>query len=110
MAKPKPAPVAARIPFRTEQWLKRQPAARYTLQLLALSTEEAAINYLKRHRLQDKAAFFRMERKGKPLYPILYGVYDSRDAASAARDKLPRELNRSAAWPRSFGSVHELIR
>jgi DamX protein len=109
-AKPKPAPVAARIPFRTEQWLKRQPAARYTLQLLALSTEEAAINYLKRHRLQDKAAFFRMERKGKPLYPILYGVYDSRDAASAARDKLPRELNRSAAWPRSFGSVHELIR
>ncbi|MCB1760207.1 MAG: AAA family ATPase [Gammaproteobacteria bacterium] len=107
---PKAAPVVARPSLRTEQWLKRQPASRYTLQLLALSTEEAALNYLKKHGLQENAAYFRMERKGQSLYPVLYGSFESRDAANAARQSLPAGVNRSTAWPRSFGSVHDLIK
>ena len=89
--------------------MRRQNPNSYALQLLAVSSETAARGYIEKHDLRDRAAYFRIERGGRTLYPILYGVYADREAALAARARLPAALDRQGVWARSFASVQALF-
>jgi DamX protein len=112
---PKPAQAAPKTtetaprPGR-EAWLLQQRPSSYTLQLIGLQEEAAVSRFLERHKLPGQTAYFRTSRQGKPWFPVLYGVYPNRDAAVAARDRLPASLKRSGAWPRSLESVQKEIR
>lgn len=91
-------------------WILSQPRSGYSLQLIALQQESAARRFIAANRLSGKAYYFRSLRDGKPWYAVLYGVYPSRAAALAAKDKLPPSLRRGDAWPRSLASLQAIAR
>ncbi len=122
---PETAPAPAQVPeppatateeppvkpgIRREAWLLQQDPKAYTLQLVALSEEAGIARFLERFSLPGQAAYFRTVREGKPWFSLLYGIYPDHQAAVAARDRLPPELQRAGVWPRSLGSVQEEIR
>ncbi|MCP4284451.1 MAG: AAA family ATPase [Gammaproteobacteria bacterium] len=107
--KTSPAPVQEGG-IRGETWLLKQSPKSYTLQLIGVGDEQAVAVFIKRHRLRGKAAYFRTKRNGRPWFPVLYGLYSSRDAAVAARSKIPRSLAGRGIWPRSIASVQQAIR
>ena len=107
---PKPStPPAAGDGIKREDWLRAQPPASLTLQLMALKDEKSVRRLIERHKLQDEAAYFRVQRKGQTLYAMVYGVYPSREAANRAAKKLPAGLVSGQPWVRSFKSIHEEI-
>jgi len=107
--KTSPAPVQEGG-IRSEAWLLKQSPKSYTLQLIGVGDEQAVAVFIKRHRLRGKVAYFRTKRNGRPWFPVLYGLYSSRDAAVAARSKIPGSLAGRGIWPRSIASVQQAIR
>jgi DamX protein len=93
----------------SEAWLLQQNPNAYTLQLIGVQDEAGVSRFLERYKLPGQTAYFRTSRQGKPWFPVLYGVFPNRDAAVAAKDRLPESLKRSGVWPRSLESVQKEI-
>jgi DamX protein len=93
----------------SEAWLLRQNPSAFTLQLIGVQDEAGVSRFLERYKLPGQTAYFRTSRQGKPWFPVLYGVFPNRDAAVAAKDRLPESLKRSGVWPRSLESVQKEI-
>ena len=96
--------------LRRESWLLGQKASSYTLQLLGVQDEASIERFLRRHGLQEKAAYFRTMRDNRAWFSVVYGIYPDRAAAVEARSSLPGELRDSGVWPRSIASIHQVIR
>ena len=96
--------------IKREDWLRRQPADYYTLQLVGVGSEQAALGFIRRHRLQGDVAYFRTVRDGKPWFSVLYGVFPGRDAAVRGQNRLPSPLRSQNAWPRTFASIQALLK
>jgi DamX protein len=94
----------------SEAWLLQQRPSSYTLQLIGLQDEAGIARFLERYKLPGQTAYFRTSRQGKPWFPVLYGIYPNRDAAVAARERLPESLKKAGVWPRSLESVQKEIR
>lgn len=105
-----PAPRKTGESARREAWLLSRKPTAYTLQLIGLRDEPAIREFIKRHGLEGKAAYFKTSRGGRPWFPLLYGIYPDRKAAIAARSRLPRKLRRPDIWVRSLESVQTEIR
>ncbi len=90
-----------------ERWLMRQSPSAYTLQLTASSSEAGVVKLIKSLQLSEPVAYYRTERKGKPWFTVVYGVYPDSKAAQAAASKLPERFRKGGAWPRSFGTVQK---
>ena len=93
-----------------EQWIREQPAYRFTLQLFGTRSEDAVRNYADRFKLEGDVAYFVRDLKGSDWYTLIYGSYPDRAAAEAAVAKLPAEIRKAKPWPRSLKSVHASIR
>lgn len=107
---PKPAPVKeVGVKVKSVAWFKKQRPERYTLQLIGVQDERAARQFIKNHKIGAEAAYFTTLRNGKPWYSVVHGVYSGRDAAVLAKKKLPTGLRSGAGWPRSFGSIQEVL-
>ena len=91
--------------LKSSDWLDGQPKAGYTLQLLAVGNLESVRSTVSKYKLQEQAFSIQGERQGQPWYPLLWGVYPSREAALAALKDLPAELRKSGAWARSLVSL-----
>ncbi|RMD78812.1 MAG: hypothetical protein D6809_05025, partial [Gammaproteobacteria bacterium] len=105
---PARTPAGAAAP-RGLRWLKEQPADGYTLQLLALSSRERAVAFLRRHGLADRGAVIPVRRGGRTLYAVLYGTYPSKAQALAAARRLqaraPLRRLHLRPWVRRVGAV-----
>jgi len=95
--------------LRDAQWLTRQPADRYTLQLVGTRSEEALRKFVEAHGLDRHAAWFRTRYQDAPWFVVVYGLYDDRAAARVAREALPPELRALSPWPRSIASIRESV-
>ncbi len=106
-----PAPIerSSAAPKR-EAWLLRQDPSHYMLQLLGVRNEAAVLAYVRRQNLKGDMAYFHTFYKGGDWYPLLYGVYPSRQAAMAAIEHLPAHIRSSRPWPRSIAAVQADIR
>ncbi len=111
----KAAPPAPKVPepaavfAHREDWLRQQKSSAYTLQLMAVQSEQAIRKYIETHHLQGKVAYFQTIRQGKPWFSLVYGIYPDRKAAVAAIAALPPDLERKSVWLRSLESVHAAI-
>jgi len=97
-------------PVKREDWLRLQPPGHYTLQLVGVGSEQAALGFIRRHRLDGDVAYFRTVRDGKPWFSVLYGVFPDRGAALRGRSRLPSSFRSRDAWPRTFASIHAVIK
>lgn len=93
-----------------EDWLLKQRATSYTIQLVGLQDENGIPSFLRRHPLNGPIAYYRTIRKGGSWFPVLYGVFPDRQEANEALNNLPENLRKSGVWVRTMGTVQKEIR
>jgi DamX protein len=90
-------------------WILRQPAQHFTIQLVAARTEAAARQYAQQVRGMD-LHFVPIRSKSQNFIIVLAGVYPARDQAERALERLPAELRERGYWIRSIDSVRQSLR
>jgi len=91
----------------SEAWLWSQDPRRYTLQLLGGRNDKSIQQFIKKHKLRDKAIYFHTRHNQRNWYALVYGTYSNRQEALQAIKKLPPELQKTSPWARSFASIHK---
>lgn len=91
-------------------WLRRQNASHYVIQLVGTRDASAARRFLASHELDDKAAWVATSHQNEPWYVVVYGIYPDNASARAAIATLPEALRAGSPWPRSVASVLENAR
>ncbi len=81
-----------------EQWLKKQAVDHYTLQIMVLSKEQSAKDFLKKHPLlKEDLRYLKKVVNGKERFVLLYGSFTSFALANKAKQSLPAEFRNSLA-------------
>lgn len=95
---------------RGERWLLQQDAKSFTLQLFTLSSAESAARYIGRQADPEEFATYTFRRAGKRFHVVVYGLYPSKAAASAASVQLPKAMDVKEPWIRTVGQIQTTIR
>ena len=106
--RPKPTVSKAGSALSGLKWLRAQPKTRYTLQLVGARDRAAVEAFIRKYHIRAPYAVFERDLGGRPWYSLVGGSYPSRDAAVAARARLPKGI--AGVWPRTFASVHEQLK
>ncbi|PKG40725.1 AAA family ATPase [Psychromonas sp. Urea-02u-13] len=81
---------------------------RYTLQLSGMSTEKALQAFIKQHQLPRQNVYlYKTIRNQRAWYVVIYGQFESRQAASRAAKNLPSTLSQFDSWIKKYASVHQ---
>ena len=91
--------------MRGDAWLSGRKPARYTLQLVGGRERASVERFASRNNIKPPYAIFQRQLNGRPWYSLVAGDYADRDAAVAARARLPRRLQDAGIWPRTFESI-----
>ena len=94
----------------SEKWLISQPDDNYTIQLVVSGREKAMRQYIADNNLQDSAIYYRSPNKGKDLYILVTGSYESFSLASRAISRLSTKVKKSKPWIRSIGEIKKTLR
>ena len=101
------------IPEQTEghqqDWILQQRATNYTFQLMGSWEHEEVSEFIDKYALTGEVAEFESLRNGRVWYAVIYGVYDSKQAALEASNVWPAPLNTLPSWLRRFDSVQKQI-
>ncbi len=118
--KPVAAPVVARPAERPavsrnvvaarEDELLSWPAKGFTLQLQGSRAAKSALDFIRKQADKRNFYYFTTIYKGGPWHVVVYGRYDSRDAAMADVNNLPAALRRLKPWARTVSGVQSDIR
>ncbi len=92
-----------------EQWIKVQPESAWTIQMLAFSDEAKVRNFIDQHSLHRHAAYFAEGDQAAPVYKLIYGVYDSKQEADAARASFTAVLKEHGPWLRPIKGVQAIV-
>jgi len=90
-------------------WLSGQNPERFTIQLIAVSSLEAAADYVARHRLGE-VHYIPIRSRQRDLVVALAGAFADRAAAERAYRALPEEVRADQPWIRAIGSVRDSLR
>jgi len=104
--------IAARLAV-TEEWLARQPASTYSIQLLGAADEQQLNNHLNiivKSIEINEIFVYRTLAKGSPSLTVLYGSYSDRRAAQDALAKLPAQLKSNRPLVRTVQGIRAEIR
>jgi hypothetical protein len=89
----------------TSTWIRKQNSKRLTLQLAAVSSEQALKKLIRKHSRPGIFSYYRRKHKGRELYIAIYGSFSKRsEAETAAAHFAPLK-----PWIRDFGSIHEIM-
>ncbi len=92
-----------------EEWLMTQNPNHYTVQLMGSGREADIIEFVQRHQLKGKLAYFRGLSQGKDWYSLVSGVYPDFRSANEAASRLSKKLNGSSPWVRRIGNIRILL-
>jgi len=95
---------------RSPDWLLKQAADSWGLQILAGHEAETLLNYIQQHQLGSKVAYFRSRLGTKDWHVILYGNYKSKEQAKGVIPYLPSHIQRNRPWPKDLKSVQNAIK
>lgn len=103
---PSPEPITA-IP--DTEWLAAQPDDAYTLQLFAVNHLDEIHNLIGAHPGVDLQVL--VSAQSEPRYRVMYGAFDSEDAAHNAYAELPADIRQAqpVALVKSLSSLREEI-
>jgi septal ring-binding cell division protein DamX len=96
--------------FLLESWINNQKSNYWTIQLLAFTQETKVQDFIDRHGLQSKAAYFVEQKDGIVWYKLIYGSFDSKDKATFARQNLSSKLQEYGPWLRTIASVQAITK
>ncbi len=90
------------------QWVLRQKADHYTLQVATGGSESAIVKILNHYSVALDRAWFKLNQDGRVRYLALVGSFSTRLEANAYLDKLEPELKVNNPWVRRFESIQGL--
>lgn len=93
-----------------QDWILQQSATDYTFQLMGSWDEKEVLEFLDKYALTGDIAKFESMRNGRVWYALIYGVYDSKQAALDASNTWPAPINTLPSWLRRFDSVQQQIK
>ncbi|WP_041524200.1 SPOR domain-containing protein [Gilvimarinus agarilyticus] len=85
------------------------PESDYSLQVLGVSSRDAAIAYVKKQDNVDSLRVMETVRSQKPWYIVLAGRYSSAAKAKQAVATLPKSQIKAGPWPRRVGELQQEI-
>ena len=86
-------------------WIKKQNSKHFTLQLAAVSSEQAVKDLIKKHTRPGIFSYYRRKHQGRDLYIAIYGNFSNRaDAEKAAAHFAPLK-----PWIRDFGNIQAIM-
>ncbi|MCX4189924.1 AAA family ATPase [Methylophaga sp. OBS3] len=91
-------------------WIMEQPKTAFTFQLMGSWDRSEIDDYIKKYQLTGNVAVFASMRNNQVWYALIYGVYNSKNAAVQASAKWPKPLNGVSSWLRRFDGVQTQIR
>ena len=102
----KPVAKAGKSPqIENMAWIKKRNSKHFTLQLAAVSSEQAVKDLIKKHTRPGIFSYYRRKREGRELYIAIYGNFSNRaDAEKATAHFAPLK-----PWIRDFGSIQETM-
>lgn len=106
-ATPAAKPLAASA---QEQTILGWPASQYTIQLLGVSSEKAARDYIAAQTNRADLLLFKSRRQGKDWFVVITGRYPSSAQARQAIANLPAAQREAGPWPRELGAIQQEIR
>lgn len=86
-------------------WVENRDKNHFTLQLLGVSTEESARNFLLKHKVVKPLYFFQNKRNGGKWFSVIYGDFESKEVAYEKAKKLPLSLAKLKPWVRQFEAI-----
>ncbi|MCW9013815.1 MAG: AAA family ATPase [Gammaproteobacteria bacterium] len=89
-------------------WLKKQDAKNWTLQILGARDPATLVKFAKRHKLGQDSAWYKTWLKGKPWYVLVHRIYTDRDIARQSITRLPADLQKARPWVKSIASIHKV--
>jgi len=95
---------------RGADWILAQPGARFTLQLVSLSSAERARSYVSDQPAANAFATYRLMRNGQLFHVVVYGSFETRAEATTAAGRLPRSVGNVQPWVRTFAQVQQSVR
>jgi septal ring-binding cell division protein DamX len=102
----KPVAAAGKSPqIENIAWIKKRNSTHFTLQLAAVSSEQAVKDLIKKHTRPGIFSYYRRKHQGRELYIAIYGSFSNRaDAEKAAAHFAPLK-----PWIRDFGSIQAIM-
>jgi len=88
-------------------WLWSQDPRHYTLQLLGGRNDKSIQQFIQKYKLRDKAIYYQTKLNKRNWYALVYGSYSDRRGALEAIKQLPKALQKTSPWARSFASIHK---
>jgi|GEM_PF-987965 len=92
------------------EWLLAQDPNAFTLQLVTVSSAERAQAFVDAQPDPRDFAIYRLQRDGRVLHVIVYGIFGTRSEAEAASRSLPASVGKVNPWIRTLEQVHGAIR
>lgn len=90
---------------RNHTWIAQRKAEHYSVQLLGVSTEQSAREYVLAHKDLKDLLFFQNKRNSGAWFSVIYGDYVDLAAAQKASQGLPTSLGRVEPWLRRFDAI-----
>jgi DamX protein len=92
-----------------KDWILQQRGTSYTFQLMGSWDQNEVSKFIEKYALTGDVAEFESMRNGRVWYALIYGVYDSKQAALEASNAWPAPLNTLPSWLRRFDSVQKQV-
>jgi DamX protein len=92
------------------EWLERQPAEDFTVQVLATTDTRAIRSFLTANRFDRQVVIHPFQRAGEDWYAVLYGRFKYRQQATQAIEKLPAKVRSNNPWVRRIGELKAVAR
>jgi len=86
-------------------WIRHQQDRHYSLQLISTSNPDNLIAFCEKHNICSDSAYYASRVKGKHVYRLVYGCFDSHQAALLAKAKLSASLQQLKPWARQFKQI-----
>lgn len=93
-----------------EQAILSWDASEFTLQIVGLSSEKSALEFIAAQINKKDLFLFRSVRQGKDWFVVVSGHYASSAKARQAAQLLPESQLKSSPWPRDLKTIHHEIK
>jgi septal ring-binding cell division protein DamX len=87
------------------EWIRDRDPQHFTLQLVAMSGEQAVKEFIKQQSQAGSYAYYRKTQKGRDFYVAIYGSYANR----ADAEKAAARFAQLKPWIRDLGSIQETM-
>lgn len=103
------APDAPATAAKDAAWIRAQPAANYTVQLLGGRDRSVIEDFIQAAMLQGDLAYFRTRHDGGDWYSVVFGSFADRARAEQAKRSLPKSFLAAGPWVRPFEAIQAIM-